>query len=570
MSRGSLPPRWKNCPAYGNAISDIFIPFKVPLADSFKSQMQPNCQFTPDMFIKTMKSKKDNIGLWVDLTYTNRFYDKEVVESEGIGYVKLKCRGHQQCPSDEQVDTFIAICKRFLIKNPKQKIAVHCTHGFNRTGFLICSYLVREFDWDIEAAIIQFAKARPPGIYKQDYIDELFKKFDSIDNRTIAPERPGWCNEDDDNSDDEGGSSNFASTSGNNVGASTSSTTNQSNNPFGIEGITFVNDNEKLAPFRKMCTEMCKYRRNGFPGSQPVSLTTENISMMMEEEYMVSWKADGDRLMLLIAGPNDMYFFDRDFRAFQLNNVTFLQKNTNEPLTNTLLDGELVNDLVNGVSCPRYLIYDIVCIEGSDVTMENFRNRLTIIFKQVIGPREAAKKSGLIDRSKEPIGIRIKDFCDLKDTHKYFSVKFQKVLSHEIDGLIFQPVNMPYIAGRCDRVLKWKPPSHNSVDFRLIIKKEDRPGWVEDYVGQLYVNGLDTPFSTIKVTKTLKNYNNKIIECRFDMEKRCWQFMRERTDKSFPNSLTTANGVCKSIRNPITRDYLLVWIHKYRFGVHPS
>lgn len=27
---------------------------------------------------------------------------------------------------------------------------VHCTHGFNRTGFLICAYLVEKMDWRSE------------------------------------------------------------------------------------------------------------------------------------------------------------------------------------------------------------------------------------------------------------------------------------------------------------------------------------------------------------------------------------------------------------------------------------
>lgn len=88
---------------------------------------------------------------------------------------------------------------------------------------------------------------------------------------------------------------------------------------------------------------------------------------------------------------------------------------------------------------------------------------------------------------------------------------------------------------------------------------------VEDYIGQLYVGGQDNPFSYIKVTKALKNYNNKIIECRFNMSKNGWEFMRERTDKSHPNAYTTAANVCESIRYPITRDYLLDYISKYRF-----
>lgn len=45
-----------------------------------------------------------------------------------------------------------------------------------------------------------------------------------------------------------------------------------------------------------------------------------------------------------------------------------------------------------------------------------------------------------------------------------------------------------------------------------------------------------------QVTADLKQYNNKIIECRFDFPSNSWKFMRERTDKSFPNALSTAKG----------------------------
>lgn len=46
------------------------------------------------------------------------------------------------------------------MKYPLEHIAVHCTHGFNRTGFLIVSYLVEKMDCSIEIALEMFAKAR--------------------------------------------------------------------------------------------------------------------------------------------------------------------------------------------------------------------------------------------------------------------------------------------------------------------------------------------------------------------------------------------------------------------------
>lgn len=40
---------------------------------------------------------------------------------------------------------------------------------------------------------------------------------------------------------------------------------------------------------------MCGYKRDGFPGSQPVSMERDNLRFLAENKYMVSWKADGIR-----------------------------------------------------------------------------------------------------------------------------------------------------------------------------------------------------------------------------------------------------------------------------------
>lgn len=46
----------------------------------------------------------------------------------------------------------------------------------------------------IDAAIDLFAKGRPTGIYKQDYLNELINKYGDGSNIPIAaPPRPDWC-----------------------------------------------------------------------------------------------------------------------------------------------------------------------------------------------------------------------------------------------------------------------------------------------------------------------------------------------------------------------------------------
>lgn len=98
--------------------------------------------------------------MWVDLTNTGRFYNKQEIEEHDCKYVKLQCRGHGETPSIEQTDIFISLVHNFISMHPLECIAVHCTHGFNRTGFLIIAYLVERMDCSLEIALEMFAKVR--------------------------------------------------------------------------------------------------------------------------------------------------------------------------------------------------------------------------------------------------------------------------------------------------------------------------------------------------------------------------------------------------------------------------
>ncbi len=50
------------------------------------------------------------------------------------------------------------------------------------------------YDLRLEAALATFAQARPPGVYKQDFFDELSRRYGD-DQRLIASPWPAWCEE---------------------------------------------------------------------------------------------------------------------------------------------------------------------------------------------------------------------------------------------------------------------------------------------------------------------------------------------------------------------------------------
>lgn len=155
-------------------------------------------------------------------------------------------------------------------------IAVHCTHGFNRTGFLIASYLVQTKDWDVRAAINEFARARAPGIYKQDYLNELIRIYDDEDApRVNAPELPDWCDEDSEYQDDD--AEVISRPSASSAASSTNGKSGGDEIITSIPGIVQVTSMNQIRNSRTVCSNMCKFGKRGFPGAQPVSLSQENI-----------------------------------------------------------------------------------------------------------------------------------------------------------------------------------------------------------------------------------------------------------------------------------------------------
>ncbi|XP_021922077.1 mRNA-capping enzyme [Zootermopsis nevadensis] len=574
-SAGLIPQRWLHCPRKAaGVVANKFLAFKTPLSSQYDDQVPEDCRFSPSMIFQSMKSYEMKLGLWIDLTNTSRFYNKKQIEAEGCRYIKMKCRGHSETPSKEVAKAFFVICQEFINENPLEIIGVHCTHGFNRTGFLIVSYLVEQMDYSLDAALNQFAVVRPPGIYKKDYLQELYKRYDDIDDTPLPPQLPNWYREYDDSNGDGGDDkdgNNSTDTAGGAGGSSGRRRRReyQNKNPTfmqGVSGATPITAQAKLQNIQRKVQDFCGWQSNGFPGCQPVSMDTKNISLLGVKPYRVSWKADGTRYMMLILQENEIYFIDRDNSVFQVSGLKFPhRKDFKRHLVNTLLDGEMVIDKVNGQDIPRYLAYDIIKFDGCDVGRSAFYPvRLACIEKEIVQPRHQAMKEGRIDKSSEPFSVRLKQFWDITQAERLLSDKFSKMLSHEPDGLIFQPSKEPYIPGSCSEVLKWKPLSHNSVDFKLKIETEEGQGILKKTVGLLYVGGMDRPFGKMKVNKTLKELNNKIVECKFQDNQ--WIFMRERIDKSFPNSYSTAEAVCNSIRHPVTKDILLDYIERNRWS----
>ncbi|ESN99963.1 hypothetical protein HELRODRAFT_113375 [Helobdella robusta] len=569
----TVPPRWLHCPRKSALIENKFLVFKTPLDEKYDDQISEDCRFNLEMVFESVKNMKLKMGLIIDLTNTSRFYDSNTVKDlYDCKYYKLNCRGFDQAPSEEQTSQFYAICDNFFRQNPTKIIGVHCTHGFNRSGFLITSYFVQKDNLSPYVVLKMFSAARPPGIYKQEYLDEIYRRFDPTEYAPTAPELPSWCTESDDSGRDDDG--NAINNDGNSRSSNNSSTNSWRYRKTvykkdilfmdgNVKGVVTVKEDAEILRVQEIVREMCNMKSLVFPGAHPVSMNQENILFLTRRPYKVSWKADGTRYLMLIEKKDSVFMMDRDNTVFRVEqNLTFKRrKEPNADLCNTLLDGEMIIDQAEGKPIPRYLIYDVIKLDGQDVGSWNFDIRLMCILKDIIQPRN----EGRINKSLEPFSIRAKPFWDITCSRSLLDGKFAREVSHEVDGLIYQPVDMGYKMGRCSEMLKWKPPSLNSVDFKLVVSYEKGEGIVPGYVGDLYVGGMDRPFDRLSsMKKGLRELNNKIIECKWNNG---WVFMRQRTDKSFPNKYETAAAVVESIRNPVNKELLYEIIDNKRYDL---
>lgn len=51
--------------------------------------------------------------------------------------------------------------------------------GFNRTGFILCAYLIEVCGLTVQEALDAFKAARPPGVKHEDFVEELHERYDS-------------------------------------------------------------------------------------------------------------------------------------------------------------------------------------------------------------------------------------------------------------------------------------------------------------------------------------------------------------------------------------------------------
>lgn len=132
-----------------------------------------------DEFVREQSDAGRRIGLVVDLCNHECLYSEELPES--VQYEHLWCVA-KEVPGDVLVQKFVGIVRDFLERRPNEYISVHCAYGFNRTGFMICCYLIQVLNYSIAGAMDAFSESRPPGIKHEKFKQALEMRYSHLQN----------------------------------------------------------------------------------------------------------------------------------------------------------------------------------------------------------------------------------------------------------------------------------------------------------------------------------------------------------------------------------------------------
>ncbi|KAF9311338.1 hypothetical protein BG003_007510 [Podila horticola] len=161
---------WQNTPIISSSIGREEGKFR-----AMKVLRQTDQFHSPSAFL----AQHPEVGFIVDISLDTPPYRTTDFDATSITYTKLPTVSKIP-PSKDDVKRFISHCKACWAEKPGVDIAVHCHYGFNRTGFMLCSYLIEEQKYSVSEALAHFQETRPPkGIRHEHFKGELYLRYEA-------------------------------------------------------------------------------------------------------------------------------------------------------------------------------------------------------------------------------------------------------------------------------------------------------------------------------------------------------------------------------------------------------
>jgi hypothetical protein len=233
-----------------------------------------------------------------------------------------------------------------------------------------------------------------------------------------------------------------------------------------------ISNNEKTAVLNEYQSLV---KNKYFVGAQPETLHFEHFNLL-KKDYLLTYKADGERGLLLIDKNSNVYVFDNNLNNIIKTNIK-MQNNHS-----TILDIEIIRTRTKII----FLIFDILVYESKDLRDNvnyNLYKRLELINNiQYENDFYKIKPKQYIDNFQIGIDLMINEIDS-----EYLK-----------DGLIFVPINEPYPSTKkWKNLLKWKPSEKNTIDFWIKEKTK-----LDDGIKyELYINNPENKENNLELFK---------------------------------------------------------------------
>jgi len=300
--------------------------------------------------------------------------------------------------------------------------------------------------------------------------------------------------------------------------------------------------------------------------------------------YWVSEKSDGVRVLLVVltnleTSEQIVFIVDRHNSYREISGLYFPHhEHPERPLRSTVVDAELVIDFDPRTKREtlRLLCFDCLVADSQNVMSKTLDKRYWRLKEVFFKPYAKMLRDHPRMMENQPFDIQVKEVN--------FSYSIDKVflditnLQHGNDGLIYTSVSTPYAPGTDRNILKWKPPSENSIDFKLVLRFPSLPGsptqpdlhakpifalhvWCGGEGSKASYEPWDTMHMSDDEWERLKangdQIDDRIVEVGWDTVSEYWHMMRFRDDKPHGNHRSVVENIIQSIADGVEKDALL-------------
>ncbi|KZP12558.1 hypothetical protein FIBSPDRAFT_913260 [Athelia psychrophila] len=351
-----------------------------------------------------------------------------------------------------------------------------------------------------------------------------------------------------------------------------------------LPGTLVTRNSEQDQWVKGVVGKICGVNGDRFPGSQPVSFGVRDLDKLELQDFWVCEKSDGMRVLLFVntlpSKEQLVYIIDRHNAYRQLDGFVFPHHmNPSAMLGNTIVDGELVidTDPKTRKNTMRFLAFDCLVVDNENVMTKNLEKRYGRLKDFFHRPYAKMMRDYPHMAASQPFHIKVKDVRPSYHVGTVFTEDIP-ALQHGNDGLIYTCVTTPYVTATDPNIIKWKPPSENSIDFKLVLRfpPSSRQPNVPDFEAMpffaLHVFCGDDrgvpkyePFDELYVEEqeweTLKQtgeqIDDRIVEVHWDSSRPGWRMMRFRDDKPNGNFKAVVHNIMQSIEEGVEKEGLL-------------